>query len=51
MPDYKKLYYQLFAAMEDAIDAIENMNFGTAKEVLIQAQQAAEEAHLTIEEQ
>lgn len=46
MPDYKKLYFQLFAAMADTVDTMESCNYGQAKEILIQAQQEAEEAHI-----
>lgn len=51
MPDYKKLYFQLFAATVDAVEEIEHMNFGVAKKLLIGAQQSAEEAYLAMEEQ
>ena len=50
MVDYKELYFNLFSAAADAVEAIENMNFGQAKEILIAAQQDAEEAHLSAEE-
>lgn len=43
MPNYKELYFKLFSAAADAVEAIEAMNFGQAKEVLIAAQQEAEE--------
>jgi hypothetical protein len=43
MPDYQQLYFQLFAAAADAVEAIEKANYGQAKEVLISAQQKAEE--------
>ena len=46
MVNYKELYFQLFAAAADAVEAIEAMNFGRAKEILIHAQQNAEEKHL-----
>ncbi len=46
MPDYKELYHKLFAAAADATEAIENMNFGQAKAILIAAQQSAEEEHM-----
>lgn len=49
MPDYKELYFKLFSAAADAVEAIENMNFGQAKAVLIAVQQTAEEAHLSAE--
>ena len=46
MPDYKKLYFMLFAAMADAVEELENENYGTAKQCLIAAQQEAEETYL-----
>lgn len=46
MPDYQKLYFQLFAAMADAVEAIEADNDGTARDILIRAQQDAEEQYL-----
>jgi len=50
MPDYKDLYFRLFAAMADAVEALEQRKNETAKEILIAAQQAAEEAYLCAEE-
>ena len=49
MINYKELYFKLFSAAADAVEAIEAMNFGQAKEILIAAQQTAEEAHLGAE--
>lgn len=46
MPDYKDLYFQLFAAMSDALEAIEQMNFGQAKQGLLAAVLKAEEEHM-----
>ncbi len=46
MIDYKALYLNLFAAAADAVDALEAMNFGQAKAILIRAQQEAEDVHL-----
>ena len=43
MPDYKELYFLLFAASADAVDAMEQLNFGQAKDILIRVQQKAEE--------
>lgn len=39
----------LFAAMADAVEELENENYGVAKLRLISAQQEAEEAHLSEE--
>ena len=46
MPDYRKLYFKLFAAMADAVDSLEQGDLFHAKERLIQAQLEGEEAHL-----
>ena len=48
--DYKPLYFKLFAAMADAVEAIEAQNYGQAREILIAAQLAAEEAYISAEE-
>ena len=47
MPDYKKLYFKLFAAMADAVEAIEAEHYEKAREFLIQAQQEAEEEYIS----
>lgn len=49
MPNYEQLYYQLFAAMANAVEAMEKMNFGQARELLIAAQQKAEEECISAE--
>ena len=41
-----RYYTTLFAAVEDALEAIKQQNYGTAKELLIQGQQRAEEIYL-----
>lgn len=46
MADYQKMYTLLFNAVTDALADMEQLNFGTAKERLIAAQQQAEEAYL-----
>lgn len=46
MPDYKNLYFQLFSAISDALEAIDQMNFGQAKQVLLAAALKAEEEHM-----
>ena len=46
MPDFKELYFRLFAASADAVDAIEHMDIGKAREILIFAQQQCEEAYI-----
>jgi len=47
MPDYKALYFKLFSAMADAVEALENKRPECAKVILIRAQQAAEEAYIS----
>ena len=46
MPDYERMYHDLFNAITDALDAIEAGKVLQAKSLLIRAQQAAEEAYL-----
>ena len=50
MPDYQKMYTTLFNAITDAIENIEELNYGTAKEILIQAQQKTEELYIEAED-
>ena len=50
MPDYQKMYTTLFNAMTDAIENIEEANYGIAKELLIQAQQKTEELYIDAED-
>ena len=50
MDPFKTLYFNLFNSMTDAIDALDAMNFGKAKEILIAAQQNAEERYLSQEQ-
>ena len=49
MLDYQALYFKLFAAMADAVEHIENENYGLARQTLINAQQQAEEEYLSQE--
>ena len=44
--DYKKLYFHLFSAIADAIEALQRRDYGTAETLLIRAQQEAEEQYL-----
>lgn len=46
MPDYKALYFKLFAAMADAVEYLEQGQPFQAKERLIRTQQEAEEEYL-----
>ena len=49
MPDYEKMYHLLFNAITDALEQIEQQNFGSAKDLLIAAQQEAEEIYMLAE--
>ena len=51
MIDYQKLYTLLFNAYTDVVDAIDRMDFGTARERLICVQQQAEELYMETEEE
>ena len=44
--DFQRLYHILLNASEDAIAQIEQQNYGLAKEILIRAEQQAEEEYL-----
>ncbi len=46
MTDYKRLYTHLFNALTDAVGAVEQQDFGTAKAVIVRAQQETEEMYL-----
>ena len=50
MDFYKDLYFQMVRASEQALRALERQDFGTARSILISAQQAAEERYLEQEE-
>ena len=41
--EYQKSYLHLFNAVTDALEQLKQQNYGTAKELLIRAQQEAEE--------
>ena len=47
--NYEKLYHLLFNAITDALEQMEQQNYGTAKETLITAQQKAEEIYMSAE--
>ena len=49
MPDYKKMYLHLFNHVSDALEALEQQNFGQAKEILVAAQQQAEDEYVESE--
>ena len=44
--DYKKLYFHLFNAVTDALQAITQQNYGQAAALLISAQQETEEMYM-----
>ncbi len=46
MPDYEKLYKILFNGLTDAIECAEEGDYARAQEILISAQQAAEEYYI-----
>ena len=50
MSEYKKPYLILFGHISDAIEEIERRNFEKAKELLITAQQKAEQEFIEFEE-
>ena len=47
--NYEKLYHLLFNTITDALEQMEQQNYGTAKETLITAQQEAEEIYMSAE--
>ena len=46
MLNYAELYHLMVNASEDAIAAIDKQNYGQAREILIAAEQEAEERYL-----
>ncbi len=50
MVDYKALYHIMVDGTEKAISAIEAHNYGKAKELLIRAEQEAEERYIEMDE-
>lgn len=46
MTDYQHLYARLFNALTDALEAMENQDFGTARSILVRAQQETEEIYM-----
>ena len=48
---YRDLYYQLFAAIADAVELLEQKRPERTREVLIEAQRRAEEAVISDEEE
>ena len=50
MPNFEEMYYTLFRAITKAIESIDDANYGTARDLLIQAQQQTEEVYISAEE-
>ena len=50
MPDYQKLYTLLFNAITDALRKMDNLQIAEAKQLLIRAQQEAEERYISSED-
>ena len=48
--DYQKLYTHLFNASTNAVKEMEQQNYGTAKQILVRAQQDAEEMYIAAED-
>ena len=49
MYDYQPLYHIMVRASEKAIEQIEKQNYGMAKDILIRAEQEAEELYIEAE--
>lgn len=47
---YKEMYYHLFNAVTDAWQALEQSNYGTARDILKKAQTETEEMYLSADE-
>ena len=47
MPNYEKMYYELFNALTDAIRQIELSNCEAARAIMIEAQQITEALYLS----
>ena len=50
MDEYKTMYLALFNAITDAIAELKNANYGKTKDILIAAQQEAEEIYIRNDE-
>ena len=46
MPDYKTMYLHLFNAITDSLSALDALNIGQARALLMAAQQQCEELYL-----
>ena len=47
MADYEKMYSTLFNAITDALESMKQQNLGTAKDILIRAQQETEKQYMS----
>ena len=47
MPNFEEMYYTLFRAITKALENIDDANYGTARDLLIQAQQQTEEVYIS----
>ena len=50
MPDYQKMYFHLFNAITDALEQLEQQNYGLAADRLKAAQIDGENAYLAAED-
>lgn len=48
---YKEMYFTLFNAISDAVEQLEQRNYGQAAAILKQAQAAAEEIYVSAPDQ
>ena len=48
---YQKMYIRLFNAVTDALEEMQQQNFGAARALLVQAQQDCEEIYLDAEDE
>ena len=46
MPDFESLYLFLFNRITDALGEIKEQNYGKAREILLKAQEEAEERYM-----
>ena len=51
MEDYAKLYHLLFNAITDALEKMDKQNYGEACELLIAAQQKAEDIYIVSDDE
>ena len=50
MVNYEQLYHLMVNASEDALAAMEQQNYGTAREILVAAECRAEELYIRAED-